>query len=88
MLERGDVSKLNNLLGFVDRGKTKASKDNGNEYDDDSNENDVADVVPTVFQIKDKNSVPKSFNTYVNNTEVKTFGTEDANSGWFGWFRW
>lgn len=88
MLERGDVGKLSNLLGFVDRSKTKTKDAHGDENDDDNNENDVADVVPTVFQIKDKNSVPKSFNTYVNNTEVKTFGTENANSGWFGWFRW
>lgn len=87
MLERGDVGKLKNLLGFVDR--SKSTNDKGNDSDDDdSNDNDAAGVVSTVFQIKDKNSVPKSFNTYVNNTEVKSFGTEESNSGWFGWFRW
>lgn len=73
MLERGDVNKLKDILGFIDKPTSIA---------DDDNET----TSTTVFQIKDKHSVPKSFNTYANNTEVKSFGKEDSKSGWFGWF--
>lgn len=78
MLEKGDVGKLKDLLGFVDK-----SDKNTESVDGEADE-----VTPTVFQIKDKNNVPKNFNTYVNNTEVKTFGTDETKSTWFGWFGW
>lgn len=78
MVERGDRNRLMDILGHV-------------ENKPDANDNDQTDdekSTPTVFQIKEKDAVPKSFNTYVNNTEVKTFGTGN-DKGWFGgWFGW
>lgn len=85
MLEKGDVSKLRDLLGPV-------NKNDDNVHDDQKNDSkiddDIDNITPTMFQIKDKNNVPKNFNTYVNNTEVKTFGTDNSSEGWFSWFGW
>ncbi|KAG0678010.1 hypothetical protein C6P40_000670 [Pichia californica] len=83
MLERGDVGKLRDLLGFIDRKNDDESSNTQNNDDENTEE-----ITPTVFQIKDKNNVPKTFNTYVNNTDVKQFGTDGSKSGWFGWFGW
>lgn len=86
MIERNDKNRLIDVLGHVDKKPdSKPTTTNDTENDDTLED---ATSKPTVFQIKDKKSVPKSFNTYVNDTEVKTFGTETTNSGWFGWFGW
>lgn len=84
MLERNDKNRLIDVLGHVNSKENESkSKDASNNADDDNDD----DSQPTVFQIKDKNSVPKTFNTYINNTDVKNFGT-DSKSKWFGWFGW
>lgn len=94
MLERGDKNRLMDVLGHVDRSqhangsKNNDSNDTGEEANKGYENMDDVETTATVFQIKDKNSVPKSFNTYVNNTEVKTFGKDDSKSSWFGWFGW
>jgi DnaJ family protein A protein 2 len=96
MLERNDKERLKDVLGYVERNDhindESINEINGND-DTNKNKNEGGDeyddnTTSVVFQIKDKTSVPKSFNTYVNNTEVKSFGIDDKKSGWFGWFGW
>ena len=86
MLERNDKNRLIDVLGHVSKKSDPSVSDPKNADDEENLDEDT--IKPTVFQIKDKNSVPKSFNTYVNDTEVKEFGSDSSNSGWFGWFGW
>lgn len=47
----------------------------------------IDQITNVAFRIKNKKELPKTFNTYVNDTDVKNFGIDDKPKGWFGgWF--
>lgn len=83
MMERGDRNRLIDVLGHVESTTTEDASHESNDNDD------TIESTPTTFQIKGKNDVPKTFNTFVNNAKVETFGTDSSKQSWFkGWFGW
>ncbi|GMF07348.1 unnamed protein product [Ambrosiozyma monospora] len=99
-LEKNDVDKLKSILDI-----SYGERTNGNgvymhnmpntNTTTDSEEDDIDmldddEIVNVNFKVQSKDRLPKSFNSFYNNSEVKTFGVDDdklKKGGWFGrWF--
>lgn len=72
ILEKNDIQTLKRVLDID-------SKPNDNNKD--------GEISYGEFQIKPKVDLPKEFNSFNANTDVK-IGTESESGSWFNWFKW
>lgn len=72
ILEKNDVQTLKRVLDIDSKPKEDPK--------------DAGDITYGSFEVKPKSVLPKEFNSYNANTEVK-MGTE-TQSSWFNWFKW
>ncbi|KAG7841048.1 hypothetical protein KL942_002036 [Ogataea angusta] len=79
-LEKNDISKLKSILDISYGGQPQTAA--GGEVEDGEIVTNVA------FKIQSKHELPKSFNTYFNDTNVTHIGVEEPEQkkGWFSWF--
>ncbi|ODV87577.1 hypothetical protein CANARDRAFT_26961 [[Candida] arabinofermentans NRRL YB-2248] len=86
-IERNDLDKLKSVLDFSYGSNGSATANNNSDKDNDLDEGS-SEITNAAFTIKSKDTLPKSFNSYFNNTDVTNVGVEDsAKKGWFGgWF--
>ncbi|KAH3671681.1 hypothetical protein OGAPHI_000386 [Ogataea philodendri] len=74
-LEKNDLTKLKSVLD-ISYGNHQNGEENG-------------DIITNVeFKIQSKDELPKSFNSYFNDTDVTKIGVEEPEQrkGWFSWF--
>lgn len=72
ILEKSDIQTLKRVLDIDAKPK---------------NDTPEGEVSYAEFQIKPKKDLPKEFNSFNANTDVKV-GTNTESSSWFGWFKW